>query len=122
MSDELSEFERSIKREIDAFMKPGHEPSPVRDLLGDKKDEKKRRAKTGKQKHAGTGSAGKSAQSYKTGHLVRLAVRTRKLEADTVFEHRSTSISKLEAQLEAEKAAKQAGYPIIGYVIDIQRL
>lgn len=49
-------------------------------------------------------------------------MRTRKLEADTVFEHRSTSISKLEAQLEAEKAAKQAGYPIIGYVIDIQSL
>ncbi|WP_010626145.1 hypothetical protein [Halomonas sp. KM-1] len=117
MSDELSEFERSIKREIDAFMKPGHAPSPVRDLLGDKKDEQKSRAKKGKQKRAGT-----SAQSYKTGHLVRLAVRTRKLEADTVFEHRSTSISKLEAQLEAEKAAKQAGYPIIGYVIDIQSL
>jgi hypothetical protein len=120
MSDELSEFERSIKREIDAFMKPGHEPSPVRDLLGDKKDEQKSRARKGKQKSAG--AAGKPAQSYKTGHLVRLAVRTRKLEADTVFEHRSTSISKLEAQLEAEKAAKQAGYPIIGYVIDIQSL
>ncbi|QTP53273.1 hypothetical protein HNO51_00430 [Billgrantia sulfidoxydans] len=119
MSDELSEFERSIKREIDAFMKPGHEPSPARDLLGDKKDEQQSR---GKKKSAGTEAAGKSAQSYKTGHLVRLAVRTRKLEVDTVFEHRSTSISKLEAQLEAEKAARKAGYPIVGYVIDIQSL
>jgi hypothetical protein len=113
MSDELSEFEQSVKREIDAFMKPGHEPSPSRELPG---------GKGAKQKAAKPVSAGQSAESYKTGHLVRLAVRTRKLETDTVFEHRSTSISKLEAQLEAEKAAKQAGYPIVGYVIDIQSL
>ncbi|MGQ4880725.1 hypothetical protein ACOJCM_19340 [Billgrantia sp. LNSP4103-1] len=112
MSDELSEFEQSVKREIDAFMKPGHEPSPSRELPS---------AKPARQK--GTKPAvGESAESYKTGHLVRLAVRTRKLETDTVFEHRSTSISKLEAQLEAEKAAKQAGYPIIGYLIEIRSL
>ncbi|MCE8004724.1 hypothetical protein [Billgrantia ethanolica] len=120
MSDELSEFEQSIKREIDAFMKPGHEPSPSRDLPIGKASGHKGRGK--KKSSARAGAAEQSAQSYKTGHLVRLAVRTRKLETDTVFEHRSTSISKLEAQLEAEKAAKQAGYPIIGYVIDIQRL
>ncbi|MCE8010354.1 hypothetical protein HBJ58_02890 [Halomonas desiderata] len=117
MSDELSEFERSIKREIDAFMKPGHEPSPARDLPIGKASGHK-----GRGKKKSSARAGAAEQSYKTGHLVRLAVRTRKLEADTVFEHRSTSISKLEAQLEAEKAAKQAGYPIIGYVIDIQSL
>lgn len=111
MSDELSEFEQSVKREIDAFMKPGHEPS--RELPGS----------TGAKPPAAKPAAGgQSAESYKTGHLVRLAVRTRKLETDTVFEHRSTSISKLEAQLEAEKAAKQAGYPIIGYLIEIRSL
>ncbi|MBW6392569.1 MAG: hypothetical protein LPK08_18095 [Halomonas sp.] len=113
MSDELSEFEQSVKREIDAFMKPGHETSPAPELPGDKRP--------GKQPSKPTAGS-ESAESYRTGHLVRLAVRTRKLEVDTVFEHRSTSISKLEAQLEAEKAAKQAGYPIIGYVIDIQSL
>ncbi|MGR2738668.1 hypothetical protein ACUY1T_09485 [Billgrantia sp. Q4P2] len=112
MSDELSEFEQSVKREIDAFLKPGHEPSPAPVLPGEKRSGKKHSEPAGD----------KPAQSYKTGHLVRLAVRTRKLEADTVFEHRSTSISKLEAQLEAEKAARKAGYPIVGYVIDIQSL
>ncbi|MFQ3788500.1 hypothetical protein [Halomonas sp. A29] len=112
MSDELSEFEQSVKREIDAFLKPGHVPSPALDLPGETSPGKKRSKPVGD----------KPAQSYKTGHLVRLAVRTRKLEADTVFEHRSTSISKLEAQLEAEKAARKAGYPIVGYVIDIQSL
>ncbi|MGR4066322.1 hypothetical protein OCT51_00605 [Halomonas sp. LR3S48] len=113
MSDELSEFEQSVKREIDAFLKPGHEPSPATVLPGEKRSGKK---------HSKPVGGKQSAESYKTGHLVRLAVRTRKLEADTVFEHRSTSISKLEAQLEAEKAARKAGYPIVGYVIDIQSL
>lgn len=113
MSDELSEFEQSVRREIDAFMKPGHEPTPSRELPNDK---------GAKRKGAKPAASGQSAESYKTGHLVRLAVRTRKLETDTVFEHRSTSISKLEAQLEAEKAARQAGYPIIGYLIEIRSL
>ena len=54
--------------------------------------------------------------------LIKLAVRKKQLEMDTVFEHVSPSISKLEAQLEAEKAARRAGYPIIGYVIETRRL
>ncbi len=53
---------------------------------------------------------------------MKLAVRTKQLEMDTVFEHVSSSISKVEAQLEAEKAARKAGYPIIGYVIETSRL
>jgi len=53
---------------------------------------------------------------------VKLAVRTKQLEMDTVFEHVSSSISKLEARMEAERAAKKAGYPIIGYLIDTQPL
>ncbi|WP_445156507.1 hypothetical protein [Halomonas sp. E14] len=114
MNDELSEFERSVRREIDAFMKPGKAATPLPTAP----------AGTGKReapvKARGPGET--SADAYRTGHLVRLAVRTRKLETDTVFEHRSTSISKLEAQLEAEKAAKKAGYPIIGHVIDIKSL
>ena len=64
----------------------------------------------------------KSAGAPKAGLRVRLAVRTKPLEMDSVFEHVSSSISKVEAQLEAEKAAREAGYPIIGYVIDTERL
>ncbi|WP_240454251.1 hypothetical protein [Halomonas sp. NO4] len=113
MASELSEFEANMRREIDAFLKPG-----------------KRQAR--KPSHADTaptrparqapGHAAEPAETRKTGHRVKLAVRKRQLDLDTVFEHRSSSISKLEAQLEAEKAAKKAGYPIIGYLIDIQRL
>ncbi|KAA0010254.1 hypothetical protein F0A17_17430 [Billgrantia pellis] len=122
MSDELSEFEQSIKREIDAFMKPEKASPTSREpaigTVGPATKEKGIQEKGGK----GKGVARESAKAYRTGHLVRLAVRTKQLETDTVFEHRSTSISKLEAQLEAEKAAKQAGYPIVGYLIDIQSL
>ncbi|WP_104205128.1 hypothetical protein [Billgrantia saliphila] len=117
MSDELSEFEQSVKREIDAFMKPEKASPPSRESVAGKASP----ATQGKSAR-GKETNGESAKAYKTGHLVRLAVRTKQLETDTVFEHRSTSISKLEAQLEAEKAARQAGYPIIGYVIDIQSL
>ena len=113
MNDELSEFEQSIKREIDAFLKPGQTSTPGIGSTG--------KARSVQKRPRSEGDIPK-AEAYKTGHLVQLAVRKRQLETDTVFEHRSTSISKLEAQLEAEKAAKQAGYPIIGYVIDIQSL
>ncbi|RDB44562.1 hypothetical protein DU490_01205 [Halomonas sp. DQ26W] len=105
MKTELQEFEESMRRQISAFQNPKEEkkgPRPMPDR--------------------GAKSPGQSASSYKTGHLVRLAVRTRALEQDSVFEHHSSSISKLEAQLEAEKAAKKAGYPIIGHLIEIRRL
>lgn len=60
--------------------------------------------------------------SYKTGYIVRLAVRSRRLAIDEMFEYRSDKLSKLEAQLDAEKAARKAGYPIIGYVYSIEKL
>ncbi|WP_219724536.1 hypothetical protein [Halomonas urumqiensis] len=71
---------------------------------------KPRSKKAAKKAYTGT--------AYRTGHLVKLAVRTKPLSMDIVFEHVSSSISKLEAQLEAEKAARKAGYPIIGYLIE----
>ncbi len=52
--------------------------------------------------------------------IVRLAVRTRQyLALDVEFVHRSNKLSRLEARLEAEAAARAAGYPVIGYVVDI---
>ncbi|WP_299311626.1 hypothetical protein [uncultured Halomonas sp.] len=114
MDTELSEFERQMRREINAFM--------------DNAQETRRKAATTppewprEEKAAKKPPRSKPAGSPRTGHLVKLAVRTRKLEMDTVFEHVSSSISKVEAQLEAEKAARKAGYPIIGYVIETRRL
>ncbi|MWJ27888.1 hypothetical protein LG290_14950 [Halomonas sediminis] len=104
METELSEFETNMKREIDSFMNPDQ-----------------RRQSTPPRSSAPSQER-QSGKGYKTGHLVKLAVRTKRLALDTVFEHQSSSISRLEAQMEAEKAAKKAGYPIIGHLVDIQRL
>lgn len=116
METELSEFERQMRRDINAFM--------------DNAQETRRKAATAPPewpREAGEEPKAKAPSSKpegapKTGHLVKLAVRTKQLEMDTVFEHVSSSISKVEAQLEAEKAARKAGYPIIGYVIETSRL
>ncbi|PXX94738.1 hypothetical protein [Halomonas sp. LBP4] len=109
MTTELSEFEQNMRREIDAFLKPGkgRESKPLAPV-----------AKPARE----PGRVRQPAGSHRTGHVIKLAVRKKQLEMDTVFEHVSSSISKLEAQLEAEKAARQAGYPIIGYVIETRRL
>lgn len=114
METELTEFERQMRREINAFM---HNEQQIR-----------RKAATQPPEWPGDGATpakpprSKPAGSPKTGHRVKLAVRTKPLELDTVFEHVSSSISRIEAQLEAEKAARKAGYPIIGHVIETQRL
>ncbi|PAU77241.1 hypothetical protein [Halomonas salipaludis] len=102
----MTDFEQRMQQEIEDFLKPDTKPTTTpskpaaRPVKLDRQD----------------------AKSMKTGHIVKLAVRTKQLEMDTAFEYHSTSISKLEAQMDAEKAARKAGYPIVGYVIDIQRL
>lgn len=107
-TDDLEDFEKSINQEIDAFLEAESKPAkPQKTTAPAAKKPQPPRA---------------SASEMKTGHVVKLAVRTKQLELDTAFEYHSTSISKLEAQMEAEKAANKAGYPIIGYVIDIQRV
>ncbi|MGM0536263.1 MAG: hypothetical protein ACQEUN_08125 [Pseudomonadota bacterium] len=114
METELSEFERQMRREINTFM--------------DNEQATRRKAATtppewpGDKEAAPKAPRNKPAGAPKTGHLVKLAVRTKQLEMDSVFEHVSSSISKVEAQLEAEKAARKAGYPIIGYVIETHPL
>lgn len=64
-----------------------------------------------------------TAEAYKTGHVIRLAVRKKQMSlVDEIFEYRSPKISELEARLDAEKAAKAAGYPVVGYVHSIEKL
>lgn len=55
-------------------------------------------------------------------YLVKLAVRKRQLTMDNIFEYYSPKLSRLEAQIDAKKAAKQAGFPIFGHVYDIIQL
>lgn len=90
---DLKLFEKRMRQQLDAFQNPG-----------------KFRA------------SAKPVGSAKTGIRIILAVRTKRLEMDTVFTHESSSISRIEAQMEAEKAARKAGYPIIGHVIAVESL
>ncbi|QOR40226.1 hypothetical protein HNO52_18145 [Billgrantia diversa] len=61
--------------------------------------------------------------AYKTGYIIRLVVRKKKVSMlDEIFEFESSKISELEARLDAEKAAKAAGYPIIAYTQSITKL
>lgn len=53
------------------------------------------------------------------GLTVRLAVREHRLAPDQILVHESASISKLQARLEAEQAARAKGLTV-GYVIDYQ--
>lgn len=53
------------------------------------------------------------------GFTVILAVRERNSICDIRFEYETKSISRLQARFEAEHAAKEAGYPIIGFVVNI---
>lgn len=62
-----------------------------------------------------------TASKAAPGFVVRLAVRMKNLSMDTIFEHHSKSISKLQARIEAEQAARAEGWLIIGYVIDIKQ-
>lgn len=55
------------------------------------------------------------------GWQVQLIVRKGPLKPDTLFVHESDKVSKLEARLDAERAAREAGWPTIGRVHDIIR-
>ncbi|MGP9796958.1 hypothetical protein ACT3UJ_06335 [Halomonas sp. 86] len=54
----------------------------------------------------------------KPNHKVTLCVRKKQLAADEKFVHESLKVSKLEAEIEARKAALDAGWPIVTYIID----
>ncbi len=112
MATELDDFEQNMQREINAFLGPAAS-KPQRARATD--------APAGALAPKAKRTPAKG-DSIKTGYKVKLAVRNKPLEWDTVFEHQSTSISKLEAQLQAEKAAHKAGFRIIGHVIDITPL
>ncbi len=87
---ELRNFESTLAREIEAFE------------LG---EPERRRAKV----------IARPAQ----GITVRLAVREHRLAPDQILTHESESISRLQARLEAEQAARARGLTV-GYVIDYQ--
>lgn len=58
----------------------------------------------------------------RTGYIVKLGVRKSRMSLDTLFEHVSDKLSELEARLDAERAAREAGYPIIGYLYSMEKV
>jgi hypothetical protein len=57
-----------------------------------------------------------------TVHIVKLGVRRKPIAINEIFTFESPKISRLEARMDAEKAAREAGYPIVGYLHSIERL
>lgn len=57
-----------------------------------------------------------------TVHIVKLGVRRKHIALNEIYTFESSKISRLEARLDAEKAAREAGYPIVGYLYSIERV
>ncbi len=95
MQDELKLFEKNLTRDLTSFQEHGRvvprKPRPVPALAASR------------------------------GIEVRLMVRMKRLSfLDEEFVTVVDTISELEARLEAEKRARAAGWPYIGYVIDMK--
>lgn len=95
----IADFERSMRRELDAFNEKRQQPIMARPY---------RRIR-------------KPQVAAPSGLVVKLAVRRQRLAMDTVFTYVARTVSRLQAQIEAEKAARAAGWPIIGHVVSIEK-
>lgn len=93
-----TDFERAMRRELDAFNEQRQRPAQVRPY---------RRIR-------------KPRVAAPSGLVVKLAVREKQLAMDTLFTYVADTVSRLQARIEAEKAAQAAGWPIIGYVVSIE--
>jgi hypothetical protein len=119
MSENFKDFEDALISSRDDFIvRQNKAVEHAREQFG-KKNVKEKKLERPKPSRSQSVS---SSDSFKTGHIVRLAVRRKQIALDEMFEYKSDKLSKLEARLDAEKAAKKAGYPIIGYVYSIDKL
>ena len=119
MSESFKDFEDALASSRDDFIiRQNKAVDQAREQFGKKNVSERKLERPQPLRHQSVGSS----DSFKTGHIVRLAVRRKQIALDEMFEYRSDKLSKLEARLDAEKAAKKAGYPIIGYVYSIDKL
>lgn len=88
--DDLQRFQKRMEQELDQFLNPEKKP-PKRPQVA----------------------------APDRGFQVQLIVRSGPLKPDTLFIHDSESISRFEAKMEAEKAARDQGWAIVGRVHDI---
>lgn len=106
MSDfSIEDFEETIKKELDRFVKSSRPTS----------DSNSPYPTTSKRSPAPR--ARKTTTPLK-GLRVTLGVKQRRLALEEPFTVQTDSISKVEARIQAEKAARKAGWKIISHVID----
>lgn len=94
MSFSHADFESSLAEEISRYFNP----EPVRKPLPP------------------------ACPSQRETFVIRLAVRMKRLAIDDTFTYISERQSRLEAQIEAERAARAAGWRIVGHIHSIERL
>lgn len=93
MDNEAKLFEQRMKRELDLYLHPEkRKPKPT------------------------------ASPPVKSGTRVILAVREKRIALDEQFEFFSKSMSRDIAVMEAKKAAKAAGWNIIGYVYSVDKV
>lgn len=107
----LENLESSMQKDIDRFIAQQDKPQS---LLPVKRSKPDAEANGSTPKH----KEKKKVWTPKTkpNHRITLSVRKKEIAHNEKFVFESTKLSKLEAELEARKAANSAGFPIIAYV------
>lgn len=102
---ELQALEEGAKRQIENFTRPSRatqRPAKEEKILGVVTTKRRPRAKPQPTK----------------GIKVILNVKDRRIALDEHFVHQTSTISKLDARLQAERAARDAGWKYVGTVYD----
>lgn len=94
---DLASFERDAKRAIEAFNKPKSSAASRRPPQVKRSPQVK-------------------------GLRISLAVRTEQYISNDVFTHDSSTLSRVQAVIEAERAARAAGYTKIAHIIDVEKI
>lgn len=90
MTDDLTQFERQARQRLEEFLDPSLKKARPNVRISRPQE----------------------------GLTVTLAVRKHGDILDERFIHPTETISRCQAKLEAEKAAREAGWPIVAFVVD----
>ena len=111
---EYAELEEGLKASLDRYNK--YKVSNNKSILPVKNASDNKKIKPARSKKPWKPSEGE------VKHIITLLVRKKKIAADEFFTYHSTKLSRLDARYEAEKAARDAGYPEIAYIQDWKTL
>ncbi|WP_043532004.1 hypothetical protein [Litchfieldella xinjiangensis] len=122
MSYDTHAFEEALLTSRDEFIERQHRAVEQAQEQFGKRSVAERKTKRPVANHKARPKHQAKPQSYKIGYIIKLAVRKKRIALDDIFEYQSSKISKFEAMLDAERAARDAGYPIIGHVHSVEKL